>query len=207
MNIALLNASPKRIDSTSGVLLEEIEPMLKGRNRTKLVSILDFSPFTMAGYDVLVVSSPIYFDGLPSELIRCLTQLEAYFHANPNPTYLVYGIANGDAPESDRTRYALWSLQHFCNAAGVQWAGGLGIGGGGLLRALAEKGWEHKWKAPVYDALSEFAEDIAARRLLKDHHYVELALPRKKYLKKLTADAKMLAKEHGYRLKDLDVEE
>ena len=65
MNIALLNASPKRIDSTSGVLLEEIEPMLKGRNRTKLVSILDFSPFTMAGYDVLVVSSPIYFDGLP----------------------------------------------------------------------------------------------------------------------------------------------
>lgn len=80
MKTALINASPKRTGSASGMLLDALYPRLEGCSCTEFrLGIEKPDPQileTFADFDALVFAFPLYVDGLPAHLLRHLQALE-----------------------------------------------------------------------------------------------------------------------------------
>jgi multimeric flavodoxin WrbA len=88
---------------------------------------------TMLAADLLVVSSPVYVDGLPSLVSRALEQLAETLAQRPHALARVAGILNCGYPESVHNHLALRLLRCFSHQNGLRWAGGLGMGGGEIV--------------------------------------------------------------------------
>jgi hypothetical protein len=83
----------------------------------------------VASTDLLVLTFPLYADGVPAGLKRALMRIAA---AGLAPCKLA-AIVNCGFLESNQTDTALEICRLFAHAAGYEWMGGLGRGGGGAL--------------------------------------------------------------------------
>ena len=83
---------------------------------------------------IVVIVFPLYVDGLPSHLLHLLYEAKNELR-NISPNVRVYAVANNGFYEGTQNALALNMIQHFCDAVGVKWGQGLGIGGGGMLNA------------------------------------------------------------------------
>lgn len=176
MNIALIDASPKARNSASGLLLAELETCLAGEfTRIKVPPVPDEAVLArFDGQDALVFAFPLYVDGLPSHLVRCLAALETRPRERPA---VVYGVANCGFFEGRQNRLALQILRHWSGAAGLAWGGGLGVGGGGMLSALAGVPAGHGPRKTVSQGLRALASDVMAARQTEDR-FVSPNFPR-----------------------------
>ena len=158
-NVLLLIGSPKPGPSSSAALGTYLLDELAGRGLSTQAVVLTealSSPqaaermlAAVAAADLVVLSFPLYIDSLPAPLIRVM-ELLAEDRAGR--------AAGGDSPqESDRQglvaicqcgfpealhdQVALEICANFARVAGFEWAGGLAMGGGGLIdaRPLAER--------------------------------------------------------------------
>lgn len=78
---------------------------------------------------------PLYVDGVPSQLLSCLRQIEKV--GVPNKNTMVFGIANCGFYEGKQNEIAIEILRNWCNKLKLQWGMGMGIGvggGGGLAQ-------------------------------------------------------------------------
>ena len=97
MKIAVINGSPKKSDSASTTLLNDLKTCF-----TKEISFIDYdlrvstmSPDIIEEFnqfDALVFAFPLYVDGIPSHLLSCLCEIETY--GIENKAIHVYAIAN-----------------------------------------------------------------------------------------------------------------
>lgn len=81
--------------------------------------------------DLFVLASPVYVDGLPWLVTRCLEHVAP--HARRSASYSrkrFLAICNCGFPESVHTEVPLAICRCFTREAGMTWAGGLGLGGG-----------------------------------------------------------------------------
>lgn len=85
--------------------------------------------------DALVFAFPLYYDGIPSHLLRCLVQLERVFRENRTDA-IVYGVCNCGFLEGKQCLNALDMLRVWTRKAGLRWGRGLAVGGGGALVAV-----------------------------------------------------------------------
>ncbi|MGD0997902.1 MAG: NAD(P)H dehydrogenase, partial [Thermoleophilia bacterium] len=103
-----------------------------------------------AAADLVVLSFPLYIDSLPAPVIRAF-ELIADSRAEDAPDAQALGaleqpgfvaICQCGFPEVEHNQVALEICANFARAAGFEWAGGLAMGGGGLIasRPLREKG-------------------------------------------------------------------
>jgi putative NADPH-quinone reductase len=105
------------------------------------------------GSDVFVIAFPLYVDGLPALVIKALEAISAELgQGTPNRSAgsqstgargpRVLAIANSGFPEAAHNRFSLDCCRLFARQAGLEWAGGLPIGGGGALsgRLLEQAG-------------------------------------------------------------------
>lgn len=88
----------------------------------------------MLASDMLVVAAPIYVDGLPYLVVSALEQLTARLGEHPQARPRVAGLLNCGYPEAIHNRLAMRMLRHFARQAGLDWAGGLALGGGEALK-------------------------------------------------------------------------
>ena len=169
MNILLVNGSPKPASSASGAILGSI--------RTKLGEgheIAEFRPGRkgQAGQecldrDAIVISFPLYVDGLPSALLKWLTTFEASdtsgtMNKRDRRETAVFAVGNCGFYEGVQTRSALHIIRNFTRKNGFSWRGGLGIGSGGMIEAVA-KVPENTWiKREVSRGIAEIAQGILA---------------------------------------------
>ena len=178
--IALINASPKASGSASALLLNELQSHLSGQLTPLRIPLrTDLEALScLQGQDALVFALPLYVDGLPSHLVRCLTELEPRLRGE---TATVYGIVNCGFFEGRQNRIALELLQNWCTQTGLRWGAGLGVGGGGMLSALTGVPAGHGPRKNVSEALTALAADLSALRQA-ENRFVSPNFPRRLYI-------------------------
>jgi len=149
----LLVGSPRGKGSTSEALGAYLLSGLEGRglaSRTlRLVETLR-SPERVEGYlgavaesDLLILSFPLYWDSLPALVVRALELwLDREGQPKVAPPQRFAALCNSGFPEVRQSRTALGICARFAREAGLEWVGGLALGGGAALDgcALAKAG-------------------------------------------------------------------
>ena len=205
MRIVLINGSPKRKGSSSGVLLEDLKRFLSAKSEVTetamhLPSVTEETIKELNDADALVFAYPLYVDCVPAHLLSCLVQLEKErSHEREIP---VYGIVNCGFYEGIQAEPALQVLQNWSVKAGFRWGGGIGIGGGGGLAMMSGPKPGKGPKAPVDQELESLAEQIL-RCETKANRYVSVAFPR--FLYRLAAQMgwRQMIRANGGKVKDL----
>jgi len=135
----LLVGSPHGKQSTSHALGEHLLNQLSAKaveTRTVLLQTAIASAERTAELlahvedaDLVVLASPLYVDSLPSTTIEALQRI-AESRAGSFGRKRLMAILNCRFPESFHNDVALSQCQIFARKAGMEWAGGLSLGGG-----------------------------------------------------------------------------
>jgi hypothetical protein len=140
----LLVGSPKGQNSTSNslgtYLLEKLEQ--KGLSSEKvyinqclgseekqavMLRLVDSS-------DLIILAFPLYVDSLHSQVIKTLELIAEHERGKLNLRKKKFvAIANSGFPEANHNNIALTVCRIFAKQVGYSWAGGLAMGGGGMI--------------------------------------------------------------------------
>jgi hypothetical protein len=153
IHATLLVGSPKGQNSTSNslgtYLLDKLEQ--KGVTSTKvyinqcliseekqvdMLRLVDSS-------DLIILAFPLYVDSLHFQVIKTLEQIAEHEKGKLNLGKKKFvAISNSGFPESNHNNIALTVCRIFAKQVGYSWAGGLAMGGGGMIagRPLDELG-------------------------------------------------------------------
>ena len=86
----------------------------------------------VARCDLFVLVTPLYVDALPALATRAL-ELVAKARSEARAPAAFSMLVNCGFPEPEHNRTALRIARHFADCAGYHWAGGLPLGGGGMI--------------------------------------------------------------------------
>jgi multimeric flavodoxin WrbA len=139
MNILVINGSPKKKGGASAFFSKVLGFMLlpqKVMSKTIGVSRNYENVFTdLKTANTVILSVPLYVDGIPSHLIYFLQQMEQYC-VNNKCKFMFYVISNSGFVGGHQNQGHLEQYKCWCERAGVTWGGGLGIGGGVMLHVI-----------------------------------------------------------------------
>lgn len=181
----LLIGSPKPSRSTSESLAGHFGDQLKAKNwevvslninatlraeggAEKLLTAVD-------GADTLVLAFPLYVDSLPAGATKALELIAAHREASPVKQGLI-AIVNNGFPDVHQNQPALEICRLFARQAGIEWLGGLALGGGGSIsgQPLAKM---RGMLRNVIKALNLAAESVAAGGKVPEEAIALLAKP------------------------------
>jgi len=131
----LINCSPKRKLSVSGFLMRCAGILIRGpREYLQLRTPADrpaiLQALKTAGKVVFV--TPLYVDSVPSHMLPFMREMEAFCREN-GLRLKVYVIANNGFIEGKQNEPLMQVMENFCARSGLEWCGGIGIGGGVML--------------------------------------------------------------------------
>ena len=140
--ILMINGSMRGSTGNTGSFLRTLEPKLKGKVQTvelrkytaDLVPVVEM----IKKAEVVVLGSPLYVDGFPSNVIRLLEELHDH-HKKDIAGKPLYGVSNLGFWEGHQIYLQHQILEHFCHRSGMQYCGAIGIGAGPFMRVLADK--------------------------------------------------------------------
>ncbi|MFP5222763.1 MAG: NAD(P)H-dependent oxidoreductase [Acidobacteriota bacterium] len=196
MTKALLLAGSPRHTNTSQVLGQAILDALAANGfaceTIRLTGLLDTQEGrarllgAYLGADLVVLAAPVYVDAPPAAVMRALEFLAGEDTPQDRVRRLC-AVFNCGFPEAEHTALSLDVCRLFAKRAGLQWAGGIGVGAGGavngqpleargrvtrpLRRALALAGDALARGLPI----PQEAVDLAARPLLPAWLYLLMA--------------------------------
>jgi len=143
----LLVGSPKGIESTSNSLGTCLLNNLgeKGlATRKEMINQSLCSPEKQAAMlqavddsDLIILASPLYADSLHSQAIKSLELIAHHEKSKSNKTQkTMVAISNCGFPEASQNNVALTICRIFASQVGFAWAGGLAMGGGGMIHGV-----------------------------------------------------------------------
>jgi len=154
----VLSGSPKLQKSASLALGNYLASCLEKegvRTRVRSLPPGDSLLDEVRAADLLVLTCPLYADGIPARLKEALMQIAA---AKTGPKYCAALVQCGFL-ESEQNDTALEMCRLFARDAGFVWLGGLGRGAGGMLANTTLE------QAPPPMLATRKALDLAARQL------------------------------------------
>lgn len=208
MKIALINGSPKRKESSSGLLLEKFMALVGGDDH-QIYALHFYQPQVsredvalLKDCDALVWAFPLYVDGIPSHLLPCLRQLEGAFRAPAEKEIMVYSIVNCGFYEAVHNGLAIAMMQNWTERAGLKWGQGLAIGAGGMLPELKRIPLGYGPFKKLAPAFADLADHVLNRSSGETLFFTP-AFPR--FLYKLAGEIgwRQSAKANGLKRKDL----
>ena len=129
--ITLLNGSPRR-RSTSGSIIDHLVESLSddfdirchraGDDTGELIDSID-------GSHLLIVVSPLYWDSIPSDLLNTFKSISETDLEGKG----MIAIINCGFPEAYQADTAIEICRNMAIKSGMEWKGGLTIGGGGSI--------------------------------------------------------------------------
>lgn len=131
----LINCSPKRKLSVSGFLMKCAGVLVRGKKEyLHLRTPADHEPILRALEDAgkVVFVTPLYVDSVPSHVLPFLREMEKYCREN-GLKLKVYVIANNGFIEGKQNEPLMRVVENCCARGGLEWCGGIGIGGGVML--------------------------------------------------------------------------
>jgi hypothetical protein len=93
--------------------------------------------------DLIILAFPVYVDSLPYPVIKALELIALHWQKTGGAGKKRFiAICNCGFPEAEQTDMALAVCRQFTRETGIEWAGGLGLGGGEAIdgRHLDERG-------------------------------------------------------------------
>ena len=135
MKTVFINCSPKKRFCASSYFLFLQRLFVSGEKVSlKLRTPADHAPILEQIQDAqaAVFVLPLYVDGVPSHVLRFMEVMEAYCKEH-DLQLNVYCIANNGFIEGKQNEPLMQIFAHFCRRAGLNWGGGVGIGGGVML--------------------------------------------------------------------------
>jgi multimeric flavodoxin WrbA len=167
IKVSLVSGSPKPLSSSSEALLESLRIKLSSHFLVNLfnlnkTSMPEESLASIMESDILVLSFPLYVDGIPSHLLNCLFEMEKHLKRYAGTDMTVYAIVNCGFFEGQQALPALEMVKNWCVKAGVSWGQGLGVGGGGMIQNLASVPDGQGPKKNFSMALDQLASNINA---------------------------------------------
>ncbi len=150
--------------------------------------------------DVAALLSPLYVDSLPAPVMRAFEVLAPAL-ARAGPRTRLLAVLNCGFPEASQNDTALAIVRCFAAEAGLEWIGGVGIGGGGLIPSHGRIG-PHLERAldEIADAVSRGeALPPAARELARRPR-----IPAWLYRRVGNWEFRREARRHGVRLEAAD---
>ena len=206
MKIALINGSPKRKDSASQLILETIQPLLASGDDVHFYHlgkpVLTSEEIDQIKQnDILLFALPLYVDGIPSQLLRCLQQLETPLAVLGNKQ-MVYAVVNCGFYEGHQAQWAIEMMENWCVKAGQTWGQGVGVGGGAMLPSLTNVRLGYGPLKNLGKAFQQLVDNIT-RRTTGESVYIVPNFPKLAY--KLAGEMSMRKsiKANGLRSKDL----
>ncbi|NNJ13310.1 NAD(P)H dehydrogenase [Chloroflexales bacterium ZM16-3] len=158
----LLVGSPRTAKSTSfalgGYLLEQLAGRGVETQTIQLYTTLS-SPVkrqalfaALDSADLIVLAFPLYVDSLPAPVTAALEMIAAE-RAGKRSTQRFVAITNCGFPEAHHCDSALAVCKRFADQAGLTWAGGLALGGGGMINGtpLAQMGGRARYGRKALD--------------------------------------------------------
>lgn len=139
------------------VTVEQLYPMAGSASRCEQLAS------RLAGVDLVVLAFPLYVDTLPAPVTRVLERLAASSGDNLRRTRLA-ALVNCGFPEGDNTLVAQECCAQFAQAAGMTWAGALGVGGAEMTVRRSQLTADADSTAAVRVALDLAAAELAAGR-------------------------------------------
>jgi len=153
IHAALLVGSPRGPNSTSNslgtYLLEKLEQQGVTSEKVYLNQCLgsedkkDAMLRIIDESDLIIFAFPLYVDSLHSQVIKTLELIAEYEVGKLNlDKKKIVAISNNGFPEAKQNEIALAVCRIFAKQVGFTWAGGLAMGGGGMIsgRPLNELG-------------------------------------------------------------------
>jgi hypothetical protein len=138
--------------------------------------------------DLLILAFPLYADSLPSRVIAALELIAKHKIAENMPgRQRLVAIVNSGFPEARQNDTAIAICRRFAEEAGIDWAGGLALGGGEMIagKALSEVGGSVRNVMKALnlaaaeiakgEAVPKEAADLMAKPVLPSRLYVWLA--------------------------------
>jgi hypothetical protein len=147
--------------------------------------------------DLLILAFPLYVDSLPASVIRAAEQIAQHRGSTDSPkAQRLVAIVNCGFPEAAHTELALAMCRRFAAAAGLDWAAGLGVGGGEMLgrKSLQDAGGAVR---SFRKALDEIAAEITRGDPAVADRFVQPPIPAWLYRWGATRYWKRQAREHG----------
>lgn len=189
MKALILNGSPRGEKATShalgslladglrfhGVEVDRAYALGALHDRARTSVLLD----AIDAADLVVLAFPVYVDSLPAPLTRVLELVAARSVHRPAAAQRrrrLAVIVQCGFPEAVHCDTALAICRHFADAAGLEWAGGLASGEGGMLGGGLDR-IPPKAAARVRQALAISAEALATGRQIPEAAADELRRP------------------------------
>ena len=135
MKTVLINCSPKKRFCASAYFLFLQSLFIGGEKvNEKLRTPADHARILeqLRDAQAVVFGLPLYVDGVPSHVLRFLEEMETFCREN-GLKIRVYCIANNGFIEGKQNDPLMQLFENFCARAGIDWGGGVGIGGGVML--------------------------------------------------------------------------
>lgn len=135
MKTVFINCSPKKRFCASAYFLF-LQRMFVGGEKVseKLRTPADHTRILDQIRDAgaVVFGIPLYVDGIPSHVLRFMEEMEVFCKASG--LYInVYCISNNGFIEGRQNEPLMQMMENFCARPGLNWCGGVGIGGGVML--------------------------------------------------------------------------
>ena len=146
------NANSKKfLDVIAGQLVDDATIINLTSYENKLDELVDI---LMTG-EKLVFGMPLYVDGLPSQVVRLMELFEKHCVYDKK----VYVVSNMGFYESRQLANLMSMVKDWCKACGIEYCGGVAIGGGGMMGSVIKYGSNGPGKN-VYDSLVTLGERI-----------------------------------------------
>lgn len=207
MKIALINGSPKNMESASGCLLQELKKFLGDDKEIAEYSfrkpqLNEEEMEQVVESNALVFAFPLYVDGIPSHLLSCIMQLESFLSTIKEKDIVVYTLVNCGFFEGHQTALAIEMMKNWCKKAGLRWGQGIGMGAGGMLQSVKNVPAGYGPKKDLGEALSKLVKNISERSSGEDI-FITANFPR--FLYKLAAEMgwRKSVKANGLKTRDL----
>ena len=192
MKIAMISGSPKASGSASMYLLSQLEALLQGDEITivpadALMRLKDEAEREkrireMLGRDAIVLSFPLYFDAIPSNLLLFMQEAERIIESTPQSASaeidvdgemyvhktVLHVIVNNGFYEASQNKTAIEMAHIWGNKCGFKRGSDIAVGAGGMVQ-MAPMG-----KGPMHNlgaAMKELAGDIRSYGSGRDTSY------------------------------------
>ena len=203
--VLLLNASMRYKDGNSAKLAAVLADQLTGEYETvPLVKYRqDMSQLlpVMDKASAVVLCTPLYVDGLPSQLIRFMELCEREYRGAAKQIYV---LANMGLYESGQLVNLFEAVRQWCSVMGFVYGGGLGVSAGELVGGLLEFEKPGTWPTkPIMQGMQRLSDAVNTNRCTEDIYTGPAGFPRSLYIAIANAGWKRMAKKNGIRPQDL----
>jgi len=172
MKLAMINGSPKLgKNTTSGFMLKTLETFISKEHElnfyninTKLPTEEQYS--NLCDCDALIFAFPLYWDAIPSHMLRMMIKLETYMKTNRRCINVYVAINNGFY-EGEQSHVATQIMKNWCERCGLNFGGGIGQGAGEMIGFLKKVPLGHGPLKNLGMEMEKLANNIQTKRIQK----------------------------------------